>query len=84
MRARIVTPLHREMVRQGRMSKWLAAEIGSTESEISRWRHGLHVPEEATQARIAQALGCNICDVFPGDVNATVHVAVDERAKDAA
>lgn len=66
MSGRIPTLLHTEMVRQGRMSKWLADEIGVHETQVSRWRHGIHVPSEGTQEKIALALGRNLSDLWPG------------------
>lgn len=50
------------------MSKWLAAEIGASESEVSRWRWGLHVPTQATQEKIAAALRRDVTDLFVTDV----------------
>lgn len=70
MRRRTPTPLHTEMVRQGRMSKWLADEIGVHETQVSRWRHGIHVPSTVTQERISAALGREISELWP---------AADER-----
>lgn len=65
MRARISTPLDREMRHQGRQAQWLAAAVGVHESQISRWRSGMHVPEKATQRKIAKALGRTTDDLWP-------------------
>ncbi len=47
------------------MSKWLASEIGVSESEVSRWRHGVHVPSIVTQEAISAALGREISELWP-------------------
>lgn len=65
MKARTETLLHQEMVRQGRMSKWLAEQVGASESEVSRWRWGVHVPELATRVAIAAALGSEVAELWP-------------------
>ncbi len=65
MKARSPTPLHAEMTKQGRMSKWLAAEIGVSESEVSRWRWGIHVPERPTREAIAERLGVSVAQLWP-------------------
>lgn len=65
MRARVDTPLRQEMRRQGRRNKWLAEQVGSDETQVSRWMSGLHEPVRETQERIATALGVDIATVFP-------------------
>lgn len=47
------------------MSKWLAAAAGASESEVSRWRKGIHVPTPATREKIAVALGLHVDDLWP-------------------
>jgi hypothetical protein len=51
------TTLDRVLREQGRSARWLAGQIGAHEAEVSRWRHGLHVPEQRTRDAIARALG---------------------------
>lgn len=49
---------------EGRRQSWLADQVGVHESLVSRWVHGLQVPE-AMQGPIAEALGREVADVFP-------------------
>ena len=73
MKARISTPLDQEMRSQGRMSQWLADRLGVDASQVSRWRSGMHVPTDATQQAIAEALGRTTDELWPAP--ATVEAA---------
>lgn len=54
------TEIDRVMSEQGRMSKWLAAEVGVDPLTVWRWRAGKCMPTEDHQAAIRQALGRNV------------------------
>lgn len=47
----------------------LAAKVGLHETQLSRIANGLHAPE-ATQAAIADALGREISELWPQEVEA--------------
>lgn len=54
-----------ELLREtGRSQRWLSERIGVDESLMSRYVHGLHVPEDIRPA-IAEALERKVEDVFP-------------------
>lgn len=59
------TPLDRVLREQGRSGRWLADRVGTHETQVSRWRHGLHVPEHATREAIARELGRTVEDLWP-------------------
>ena len=59
------TPLKQILESEGRKLTWLADQVGVQKSDVWRWVHGLHRPVEATQQRIADALGRHVDDVFP-------------------
>lgn len=59
------TALKRILDEQGRRQDWLAAQLGTDNTVVWRWVHGLHVPVEATRERIAELLGRQVDDVFP-------------------
>lgn len=63
------TELDRALRIQRRTGRWLAEEIGTHESHVSRWRSGRHRPEEATQEKIAQALDTSREALFPTNVD---------------
>lgn len=67
--ARIETPLGRVLKEEGRKITWLAERIGSSKQEVGRWVHGLHVPQEATQDAIANALGRTTDELWPQPVS---------------
>jgi transcriptional regulator with XRE-family HTH domain len=48
-----------------RTSRSLAEELKVHESQLSRWRSGLHTPEPETQERIAKALGRTADELWP-------------------
>lgn len=62
---RIRTPLDEAIWEARVTNRWLAERIGAHETQVSRWRHGLHVPEQATQERIARVLGREVADLWP-------------------
>lgn len=62
---RPVTPLRRVLREQGRMQVWLARQTGQHPSEISDYVRGVHVPAQATRARIACVLGVDVNDLWP-------------------
>lgn len=59
------TPLDIALFEARRTSRSLAIELNVHETQVSRWRNGLHTPEEATQRAIADALGCGVEDLWP-------------------
>lgn len=44
--------------------RWLAEQIGINEATVSRYVHGLHVPDAKRRA-IAEALGRDVGDLWP-------------------
>lgn len=58
------TPLKKVLVAQGRHQRWLAAQIGKHESEVSRIVNGL-IPAEDVKDAIAVALGQTTEDLWP-------------------
>jgi lambda repressor-like predicted transcriptional regulator len=48
-----------------RTSRSLARELKVHESQVSRWRTGLHTPEPATRRIIANALGRKVEELWP-------------------
>lgn len=62
---RIPTPLDRALFEGRVTNRALADAIGVNESQVSRWRHGVHVPEQATREAIAQELGRKVVDLWP-------------------
>jgi hypothetical protein len=64
------TRLGEVLQEEGRRQDWLVARlrergVKADKGQVSRWVRGLHVPEEATRAAIADALGRRVADVFP-------------------
>lgn len=59
------SPLDAALIAQGRKARWLADRLGVHESEVSRWRAGIHMPEQATRQRIMELLGRT--DLWPPD-----------------
>ena len=58
------TPLGRILREEGRRQSWLSERVGVDQATMSRYVHGLHVPDDK-RAAIAQALGRDLADVFP-------------------
>ena len=50
---------------QGRSAAKVAALADVHPSEVSRWAYGHRSPTPAQAARVAQALGCEVSDIFP-------------------
>jgi DNA-binding XRE family transcriptional regulator len=50
---------------EGRSQAWLGRVIGTSRTTIHSYCKGLHVPDDK-KALIAEALGREISDVFPG------------------
>ena len=68
-----LTPLKRAIFESGRTQRSIAADVGMSESAFSRIVNGLHT-DDATQAKIADALGLPEEQVFPSH-NAQTTVA---------
>jgi hypothetical protein len=62
---RIRTPLDQAIWEARVTNRWLGEQIGAHETQVSRWRHGLHVPEQATREAIARALGREVNEIWP-------------------
>jgi len=58
------TELDRVLREERRTGRWLAGEVGTNESHVSRWRAGRHLPEQATREKIADALGRTAEELF--------------------
>jgi hypothetical protein len=59
------TPLDEALWAAKRDGKWLAGHLGVNESQVSRWRRGLHTPTAAYQLAIAKALGTTAAELWP-------------------
>lgn len=57
------TRLKRILREEGRKQRWLASQIGVSESQVHYIVNGLHVAD-ATKRSIAEALGRDVDDVF--------------------
>ena len=42
----------------------LAAAVGCTQKDVSRWERGVYSPKTETLSKIAQALGCTMEDLL--------------------
>lgn len=62
--SRYKSELQRILAEEGRMQSWLAREIGKSAPRVSHIVNGL-IPDDATQAAIADALGRQVEEVFP-------------------
>lgn len=59
------TNLDRAM-REGRWTgRLLAQQVGTHESNVSRWRCGRHVPDEAMREKLAATLDTSVEELFP-------------------
>jgi hypothetical protein len=65
------TPLGQILAEEGRTQNWLAIQVSARlgrpvlRQEIGRWVNGIHTPQPAAQAAVADALGRSMLDVFP-------------------
>lgn len=59
------TPLDRCLWERRRSNRSLARELGVHETQVSRWRSGLHVPEAERREAIAKALGTTVEYLWP-------------------
>lgn len=50
-----------------RTSRSLARELKVHETQVSRWRSGVHTPEPETQKMIAEALGRSVDELWPDE-----------------
>ncbi len=57
------TPLGRILREEGRRQSWLAERVGVDQATMSRYVHGLHVPDDK-RAAIAEALGREISELW--------------------
>lgn len=71
------TQLDVVLFRQRRSNRWLAREIGVHESQVSRWRTGMHLPEPERRQQIAAALDETPAVLWPD-------VSTEPDAKEAA
>jgi hypothetical protein len=55
MSTKHVTTLHELLLSRDRTGQWLAREVETTESTVSKWRRGL-IPSEANRKRIYATL----------------------------
>jgi transcriptional regulator with XRE-family HTH domain len=60
------TRLAQILEEEGRKQAWLAKKAGVDPGALSRYVHGLHVPDDKREA-IAEALGRDVVDVFPAE-----------------
>ncbi len=58
------TPLGRILREEGRRQSWLAERVGVDQATMSRYVHGLHIPDDKRRA-IAEALGREISELWP-------------------
>ncbi len=59
------TPLDRAMFEERITNRALAKAIGANESQVSRWRHGVHVPEHPTRLLIAETIRRTTAELWP-------------------
>lgn len=64
-RARLNTPLKQALDAGGRRQTWLAEQVGVDPRQVWGWVHGLHIPGDVTQRKIADALGMKKSDLWP-------------------
>ncbi len=64
---KIVTPLRVAIASSGRTQREIARKAGIDESKLSRIVNGRVHPADATQRRIARALGQSVTDLWPTD-----------------
>jgi lambda repressor-like predicted transcriptional regulator len=64
------TPFREVLEADGRRQDWLAARVGASPAEMSRWVNGLHEPIDPTKAAIAEALGRSVEELWPESVAA--------------
>lgn len=59
------TPLDECLWQQRRTSRAFAEELGVHETQVSRWRSGLHTPEEPRRCEIAELLNTTVDALWP-------------------
>lgn len=63
-------------MREGRWTgRLLAQQVGTHESNVSRWRCGRHVPDEAMREKLAATLDTSVDQLFPNLTSAAEDVA---------
>lgn len=64
------TPLDEALFAAERTGKWLAEQLGVNKSQVSRWRRGVSVPNQANKRTIAKALRVSVESLWPsGDAS---------------
>lgn len=64
------TPLARALAEQERSAAWLSRKVGVHRWTVIRWAEGLHQPDEETKARVSDALGRPVAELWPADPDA--------------
>jgi transcriptional regulator with XRE-family HTH domain len=59
------TALDVALFEANRTNRSLAQELKVHETQVSRWRSGMHMPEPATREAIAEALGRAVGELWP-------------------
>lgn len=60
-----LTPLDRMLHMKNRTNLWLGRQIGCNDTQISRYRHGKHIPTLERQIKICRVLDCDLSDLWP-------------------
>ena len=76
----IVDRIHQILVDQGKEQKDLAAALGETESEISKWMTGTHNFTIKTLSKIAAVLGEPVILTIKDQQNTTKEVENEEKS----
>lgn len=79
---RPTTPLKLALGRLRVSQAELSRRIGIDVVQVNRWCQGLFVPVDETKARIAEALGCTVDELWPAhdpEVSALTDTADTER-----
>lgn len=58
------SPITSARMAAGMTQAQLAAAVGCTQKDVSRWERGVYSPKTETLSKIAQALGCTMEDLI--------------------
>lgn len=58
------SPITASRLAAGMTQAQLAAAVGCTQKDVSRWERGVYSPKTETLSKIAQALGCAMEDLL--------------------
>lgn len=61
------TPLDEALWAAKRSGNWLAEQLNVSISQVSRWRRGASIPNDANKRRIAKALRVSVKSLWPSE-----------------